>query len=79
MKSQRLTELRRQIWDDRQMMIQPDSILQEQLDRFAELIIEDCLDLLTRSEKVATQIGQTERSEALRELIARFKEKYDLA
>jgi hypothetical protein len=76
MKSQRLTELRRQIWDDRYILLQPDSVLQDQLDRFADLIVQDCVDTLTRSEKMATRLGQTEKAEIIQEVTDHFKEQF---
>ncbi len=79
MKSQRLTELRRQIWDDKYMLTQGDTILQGQLDQFAELIINDVLDTLSRAEKISTSLGQTEKVAGIQEITAKFKEKYDIS
>jgi hypothetical protein len=76
MKSQRLTELRRQIWDDRYILLQPDSVLQDQLDRFADLIVQDCVDTLARTEKMATWLGQTEKAEIIKEVTDKFKEQF---
>jgi hypothetical protein len=78
MKSQRLTELRKQIWDDKYMLTQGDTILQGQLDQFAELIINDVLDTFVRAERVATSLGQTEKVTSIQEITAKFKEKYDI-
>lgn len=76
MKSQRLTELRRQIWDDRFMLLQPDQVLQDQLDQFSELIINDVLDIFARAEKMANLIGDTDKVTTIKELSDKFKEKF---
>jgi predicted glycosyltransferase len=79
MKSQQLTELRRQVWDDKFILFQPDTVLQDQLDRFAELIIGDVLDTFARAEKMATRLGQTDKAEAIHEVMDKFKERYDIS
>jgi hypothetical protein len=79
MKSQRLTELRKQIWDDKYMLTQGDTILQGQLGQFAELIINDVLDTFARAEKMATLLGQPEKVSSIQEITAKFKEKYDIS
>lgn len=78
MKSQRLTEIRKQVWDDKFLLLQPDPVLQEQLDRFAELIIEACLETFTTAEKWAIKLDQKERAETIQELSEKFKEKFEI-
>jgi hypothetical protein len=61
------------------MLTQGDTILQGQLDQFAELIINDVLDTLSRAEKISTSLGQTEKVTGIQEITAKFKEKYDIS
>jgi hypothetical protein len=60
------------------MLTQGDTILQGQLDQFAELIINDVLDTFTRAEKMALLIGDNQKITHIQELMTKFKEKYNI-
>lgn len=76
MKSQHLTALRRKIWDDKFILRQPDSVLTDQVDQFAELIIQDCLQTFEEAERWAAKMGNPDKAIAIRDLADQFSNKY---